>query len=136
MVRSADNDQPGQGFAPTPAESARSEARRRAILDVAREVFMAQGYAAASMSEIAARLGGSKGTLYNYFRSKEDLFAAIIVDACAGPLSAVFDHLPDMGDDLPAALVDLGARFLGFILTPEPMAMHRLVVAESGRFPE
>ena len=45
--------------------------RRELILDVASEVFLKEGYAATSMSEIAARLGGSKGTLYNYLKSKE-----------------------------------------------------------------
>jgi len=137
MVTPEQNVQPQQA-APQAAgsESTRSEAKRRAILDVAREVFMAQGFAAASMSEIAARLGGSKGTLYNYFRSKEELFAAIMRDACEGPVNAVFDHVPPMGEDLRAALIDLGAGFLGFILTPDPMAVQRLVVAESGRFPE
>ncbi|MGH6965637.1 MAG: TetR/AcrR family transcriptional regulator, partial [Phenylobacterium sp.] len=44
------------------------DARREAILDVAQEVFLEEGFANASMSTIAARLGGSKGTLYNYFK--------------------------------------------------------------------
>ena len=44
-------------------ETARSDARRRAIIDVASGVFVSRGYSAASMSEIAAKLGGSKGTL-------------------------------------------------------------------------
>src|ERR1700744_640952 len=52
------------------------DARREAILDVAQEVFLEEGFAAASMSTIAAKLGGSKGTLYNYFKSKDDLFNA------------------------------------------------------------
>ena len=52
------------------------DARRELILDVAQDVFLEEGFAAASMSTIAARLGGSKGTLYNYFRSKDELFAA------------------------------------------------------------
>ena len=59
----------------SPRACARDQ-RREAILNVAREVFFEQGYSAASMSTIAARLGGSKGTLYNYFKSKEELFEA------------------------------------------------------------
>src|SRR5579871_1168537 len=80
-----------------PTESQRSDARRRAILEVGREVFLAQGYAAASMSEIAAKLGGSKGTLYNYFRSKEELFSAFIADTCQGPVMTFFDPLTPIG---------------------------------------
>jgi AcrR family transcriptional regulator len=56
--------------------SARRDAKRDTIIEVARQVFFEEGYAAASMSTIAARLGGSKGTLYNYFKSKEELFEA------------------------------------------------------------
>jgi AcrR family transcriptional regulator len=118
------------------SETGKSETRRRAILQVAREAFLAQGYAATSMSEIATRLGGSKGTLYNYFKSKEDLFAAFMVDTCQGPANAIFDHLPPVGEDLRASLIEVGVGLLSFILRDMSMAIHRLVVAESGRFPE
>ena len=112
------------------------EARRKAILEVAREVFLTQGYAAASMSEIAARVGGSKGTLYNYFRSKEELFAAFMIDVCQGGANVAYQQLPPIGGDLRPALVDFGEQFLAFLLTEPTMSIHRLVVAESGRFPE
>jgi len=119
-----------------PAPSARSETRRRAILDVAREVFLAQGYAATSMSEIAGRLGGSKGTLYNYFASKEALFAAFMTDACEDPALAIFANLPPIGADLRGALIDLGVGLLDFLSREPTLSIHRLVVAEAGRFPE
>lgn len=119
----------------TPAPG-KSERRRQAILEVARELFQAQGYAATSMSEIAARLGGSKGTLYNYFRSKEELFAAFMIDTCQFGANAVFDPMPPPGPDLPAALIEFGTNFLIFLFKPDTLAVHRLVVAESGRFPE
>ena len=41
--------------------------RREAIIDAARQVFFESGYTATTMSRIAARLGGAKGALYNYF---------------------------------------------------------------------
>ncbi len=117
-------------------ESARSENRRRAILAVAREVFLEQGYAAASMSEIAARLGGSKGTLYNYFRSKEELFAAFMVETCEGAANAIFGRALVVRADLRAALVEVGVGLLSFLLGDEILPVHRLVVAEAGRFPQ
>ncbi|HLY77858.1 MAG TPA: TetR/AcrR family transcriptional regulator, partial [Caulobacteraceae bacterium] len=58
------------------------DARRELILDVAQEVFLEEGFANASMSTIAARLGGSKGTLYNYFKSKDELFTAYVERRC------------------------------------------------------
>ena len=71
--------------------------RRDAIIDVAREVFFEEGYAAASMSSIAARLGGSKGTLYNYFRSKDELFEAQVRDGCERLAAGTFDPRPRTG---------------------------------------
>ena len=67
----------------TVAREVRREDRRDAILDVAYECFVAEGYGSTSMSTIAARLGGSKGTLYNYFKSKEELFDAFVRRACS-----------------------------------------------------
>ena len=61
-------------------------ARRKAILATAREMFLDQGYKPVSMSAIAARLGGSKTTLWSYFPSKPVLFMAVaedLVDAYA-----------------------------------------------------
>src|ERR1700746_2932734 len=93
--------------------------RREAIIEVARQVFFEEGYAAASMSTIAARLGGSKGTLYNYFKSKEELFEAYIRDSCARIGGPVFE-LPEAGDgadiaEVERTLTELGERFLQFL---------------------
>ena len=109
--------------------------RRQAILDIAREVFMTEGYADASMSTIAARLGGSKGTLYNYFPSKEALFTAFMKQECE--LEADIAHAMDCPeDDLARALVHLGCKLIRFVLSDKLQAIHRLVIAESQRFPE
>lgn len=109
--------------------------RRRAILEVASDLFMREGYAAASMSAIAARLGGSKGTLYNYFPSKESLFAALMKEACDVGDWTTFP--PDAADtDVGEVLFDTGLRFLNFVLSERARSLHRLVVAEAERFPE
>lgn len=118
------------------AELSKSDRRRQAILDTARDIFLKEGYAAASMSAIAARVGGSKGTLYNYFRSKEELFAAFMTDACGKQAEDLLDHMPDLGDDPHAALVEIGLGLANLVLSPDVMAISRLVVAESERFPE
>ena len=60
------------------AEARGDSAKRRQILDGARRMFLAQGFDAASMGEIAREAGVSKGTLYVYFKSKEELFEAIV----------------------------------------------------------
>ncbi len=109
--------------------------RRKAILDVAAELFMQEGYAAASMSAIAARVGGSKGTLYNYFPSKELLFGALIKEACdVGDWTA----FPPEGAaiDVAAVLSDIGRKLLNFLCSEKARNIHRLVISESARFPE
>lgn len=113
----------------------RGEVRRAEILGIAREVFLKQGYAAASMSAIAARVGGSKGTLYNHFRSKEALFTAFLTEACAVEAAHTFDFSEFRGD-VRAELQRLGGRFLCFVLSDTVAAVHRLVIAEGARFPE
>jgi AcrR family transcriptional regulator len=55
------------------------EARRQAILDAALTVFAAQGYEAARLDDVAARAGVAKGTLYLYFKDKEEaLFEELV----------------------------------------------------------
>ena len=56
----------------------RRSLKKQQILDGARQVFLLNGYAGASMDEIAIQAGVSKGTLYNHFDSKDDLFRSLI----------------------------------------------------------
>lgn len=113
----------------------RRDERRDGILDVGRDCFLADGYAATSMSSIAARLGGSKGTLYNYFKSKEELFEAVMQRQCGALAETLFDVDHD-GDDMRERLQHFAGKFLTLLLTPESLGIHRVVVGESGRFPE
>ncbi|WP_426013848.1 TetR/AcrR family transcriptional regulator [Caulobacter sp. DWR2-3-1b2] len=111
------------------------DARREAILDVARDVFLKEGYANASMSTIAARLGGSKGTLYNYFKNKKQLFAAYVVRHCAWQRDAMFEISSEI-DDIRAALTKVGRTYLSIVLSDFSMANFRVIVAEAERTPE
>lgn len=109
--------------------------RRDHILDVARECFLQHGYAGCSMSTIAARLGGSKGTLYNYFRSKEELFDAFVRRACTR-FAEQISSAPPIEADLRMHLIHLGRAFLDHLLSGDAIAVQRLVIGEGGRFPE
>ncbi len=111
------------------------EARREAILDAAAEVFMEEGFASASMSAIAARLGGSKGTLYNYFKSKEALFAAYIQRHCAWQQEAMF-ALVTPERDIGEALTHFGRGYLASVFSEFSLRNFRLVIAEAERAPE
>jgi AcrR family transcriptional regulator len=112
------------------------DSRREAILDVASAVFMQVGYAAASMSMIAARLGGSKGTLYNYFKSKEELFEAHVERHCAWQQETMDELLLQEDLDVRHSLMRLGRILLQVVLTGVGLRNFILVVSESGRSPE
>jgi TetR/AcrR family transcriptional regulator, mexJK operon transcriptional repressor len=113
----------------------RKQERRKAILQAARTSFLEHGYAATSMSGLLDILGGSKGTLWGYFRSKEDLFAAVIEDAIAQVQANLSSEIAANGD-LAHALRRFVRSMLGVIESPEGLAVWRLVVAEGVRFPE
>ena len=73
-----------------PDFEAADNAKRRQIIEGARAVFLAQGFDAASMNDIARKAGVSKGTLYVYFDSKEALFVAITDEQCHKQAESVF----------------------------------------------
>src|SRR5580692_7727547 len=114
--------------------------KRRAILNAATDLFAARGYGAVSMDAIARAADVSKATLYAHFESKDRLFATIVQVACLEHIMPA-DELPDdatpdgeLEDD--AALRAIGTRILRFFLRDRSLAIHRLVIAESVRFPE
>ncbi|WP_176591790.1 TetR/AcrR family transcriptional regulator [Sphingobium sp. EM0848] len=113
----------------------RRRERRKAILEVAARSFLNNGYAATTMSSIAAEMGGSKGTLWSYFPSKEALFSAVLDDATTTyreRLAAILDHQ----GDLDRTLYRLGINLLQKVTSPDAIALNRLVTSEAGRFPE
>jgi AcrR family transcriptional regulator len=87
------------------------------------------------MSGLVARLGASKATLWSYFRSKEDLFAAVVEDAVGAYGRALAERLL-LSDDLRGGLSAFSKDLLGKMLSDEGLALFRLITAESGRFPE
>lgn len=108
----------------------RTAAKREAILDTAARVFMELGYERTSMSEIAARLGGSKATLYGYFPSKEDLFFEVMQHKVGAEVQPMFLELPSMAHEDPRALLTrLGERMLVAITAPDAIAVRRMVIA-------
>jgi TetR/AcrR family transcriptional regulator, mexJK operon transcriptional repressor len=111
------------------------EGRRERFIDLAREAFCRQGYGATTMSEIAAAAGGSKTTLWSYFPSKEDLFAAVCDDLVERYGCAITIDI-DSEAPIDAQLVSFGRALLSTILSPMVIALQRMVIGEAGRFPE
>jgi AcrR family transcriptional regulator len=136
----------------------KTEARREAILTAAKAVFEKVGFEQATMSEITARVGGSKATLYRYFDSKEALFAELVLRSAQehdGQLADLFpkQFCTTMDQDLPPdamevlALLDpdqevevslrgFGERVIRTFFTPQKLAIRRMVIAAAGNNPE
>jgi AcrR family transcriptional regulator len=108
--------------------------QREAIINAARQVFFESGYAATSMSSIAARLGGSTGTLYNYFGNKEELFEALVHDfsTCWADrmLGAAREGTP------AESLAAFAEHYLTDLSSEQGIKLLRGLVAESHRNPQ
>jgi AcrR family transcriptional regulator len=109
----------------------KTEAKRLAILKAAADVFREVGFERASMSEIRARIGGSKATLYNYFPSKEKLFFEVMYHAKELELATIAHTLDPDADDLKEELLHFGQRLLAVLYSPDAIAIRRLAIAES-----
>ncbi|MDJ0387941.1 TetR/AcrR family transcriptional regulator [Roseomonas sp. E05] len=117
------------------AESVEASPKRRAILEAAAELFMAEGFGAVSMDAVARAAQVSKATLYAHFPGKEALFLEIISANCRKMQAMMDVALSASGVTLEGALAELGQQWLHFLLRPEVRALHRVVVAEGLRFP-
>ncbi len=124
---------------PNEAKSARpidrGVARRHAFLDAAREVFLEQGYEAASVNDVVRIAGGSLATLYAQFGNKEGLFLAVAQDQHERFVRAI---TPDCVDDLPLeqGLQVIGEKFLKTILERDHLSFYRITVGEARKFPQ
>jgi AcrR family transcriptional regulator len=105
------------------------------ILDAATELFLRDGYGAASLEAVASAAGVSKRTLYARFAGKPALFQVVVARLVARWLPA-FDAGLGHAQGLEATLLTAARIILATALMPEALALHRLIVAEIGRFPE
>jgi AcrR family transcriptional regulator len=110
-------------------------AKRRQIIEGARAVFLSQGFDAASMNDIARAAGVSKGTLYVYFKDKEQLFEAIVEQECESQAEGIFE-LDAADHDVEAVLTRLGFAYIRFLCRPEKASAIRIVIAIAERMPE
>lgn len=119
----------------TPGRGPADTAKRKQILDGARQVFLAEGFDGASMGGIAKAAGVSKGTLYVYFDSKEALFEAL-TQAEKGDLAEVLFHLDEHDPDVNAALRSVGTSLIELMIRPNHLSLVRAVIGAADKFPE
>jgi AcrR family transcriptional regulator len=104
------------------------------ILVAAKRSFLESGFGAVTMDAIARDAGVSKATVYAHFAGKEELFGAVIGGECERYFVGVSADELDPGD-VRGSLAILGRRFLDLLLSPDALALHRLILGEVGRFP-
>jgi AcrR family transcriptional regulator len=118
-----------------PREEAAANPKVQLIVEAARRLFMADGYGATSMDAIARAAGVSKATLYSHFTNKAELFAAIIGGECQRFAQLLWPPESETGDVRSVLLQVAGAK-IRFTGSAASCALYRIVVGESGRFPE
>jgi TetR/AcrR family transcriptional regulator, mexJK operon transcriptional repressor len=108
--------------------------KAESILAAAQRTFLASGFGAVSMDAIAREAGASKATLYAYFASKEELFGAVVAREseryARGFSAGVLDPR-----DVEGSLNAIAERFLRLLLSPDVVAINRIIIAEVARFP-
>jgi TetR/AcrR family transcriptional regulator, mexJK operon transcriptional repressor len=121
----------GHGGRPSRLESAQLSDR---ILDVATVLFLGHGFGATSIEAVARRAGISKRTFYHRFRGKEVLFEAVVrrlIERWTPAIDAALFEAPSLSEMLRRS----AKYMLDVALTPQALALHRMVIAEATRFP-
>lgn len=114
----------------------RASAIDRMIMTQARTLFLAEGFDAVSMEQIAAATNISKGTLYARHSSKEDLFAAVTLEIIAQSSEIMAQNAHLLTDDLEQRLRHHARLMVGSLMNPEVIAFQRMLLGVQHRFPE
>ena len=105
--------------------------KHAAILDGARTIFLRDGFGGSSMDEVARAAGVGKQTVYRHFGSKEALFEDLLGEMCSGAFEAPVQNAGSFAETLR----EVGRSFISVVIDPINLALFRVVVAETERFP-
>ncbi|MCP4619517.1 MAG: TetR/AcrR family transcriptional regulator [Bradyrhizobium sp.] len=112
----------------------RAAERRQAIIEAAMEEFIARGFAATRLDDIAKRAGVAKGTIYLHFKDKESMFEELIRTAIV-PLVGRMQGPPPAGASVRDLIEAFALNFIHEIVSTRRGDIVRLIVAEGPRFP-
>ncbi|MBF4207898.1 MULTISPECIES: TetR/AcrR family transcriptional regulator [Pseudomonas] len=110
-------------------------AKRQAILEAAKTLFLTLGYANTSMDAVATAAGVSKLTVYSHFTDKETLFSSAVVATCTAQLPELIFELPE-GVPLEQVLLKIGRGFQALISSDLSVKLHRLIMALGNQDPK
>ena len=105
----------------------KTDSKRSEVLEAAADVFLEQGYERTQMAHVSNRAHCSKGTLYSYFASKEELFCEAVLAATTREAGNVFvqEHVRD--EDPEVMLLKFGVGYLQTVYSPRFQSLRRLV---------
>ncbi|NWH09371.1 MAG: TetR/AcrR family transcriptional regulator [Alphaproteobacteria bacterium] len=111
----------------------RTQDRRNAIIRAASEVFREEGFERASMAAISARVGGSKATLYGYFSSKEELFAAAMIEALRDQGEKALKLLDPLDENVSGVLLRFAEALIRFFCSPSALSSSRSAITSGAQ---
>jgi AcrR family transcriptional regulator len=114
----------------------RKETRPQELLDAALELFVEKGFAATRTEEVARRAGVSKGTLYLYYPSKEELFKAVVRQKLSNLIAEGQDLVGNFDGDTSSLLRSLMQIWWDRFGATPAAGIHKVVIAEVRNFPE
>jgi len=119
-----------------PKRERRKEARPGELLEAALDLFVEKGFAATRSEEVAARAGVSKGTLFLYFPSKEELFKAVVRENLAGPVNEGATEVASFTGPTGALLTHMMQQWWARYGATKASGISKLIISEASNFPE
>lgn len=114
----------------------RKEARPGELLDAALDLFVEKGFAATRAEEVAARAGVSKGTLFLYFQSKEELLKAVVRENISGHFTAWNDEFATFKGNTADMLAHCMNVWWNRVGATKASGITKLMMSEAGNFPD
>jgi AcrR family transcriptional regulator len=132
----AASPKPGAGDEAAPASNRamRAAERRAAIVEAAMDEFIARGFAATRLDDIAKRAGVAKGTIYLHFKDKESMFEELVRTVIV-PVVAKLNALPPPTGSVRDLIEAFAGNFIKEVMGTRRGDLVRLIVAEGPRFP-
>ncbi len=121
---------------PAPTRQRRKAARPQELLDAALQLFVTKGFAATRIDDVAKLAGVSKGTLYLYYASKDDLFKAVVRNSLGLVLAKGSDMVDQWQGSTRDLLHQLALTWWSHVGSFEVSGIFKLVIAEVGNLPE
>lgn len=118
-----------------PNRAERAAERREAIIAAAMDEFIARGFAATRLDDIAKRAGVAKGTIYLHFKDKESMFEELIRTAIVPLVVRLGSTPPPSGASVRDMVEGFAKTFIQEVATTRRGDIVRLIVAEGPRFP-